>query len=101
MTDQLTSEKCAEFKEPGDWSMSPYTACATCGVMRRDHQKAPLASNERAAFEAWCSQSALFLDWTRFGDGYAKPRTDLAWTAWKAARAAAETNLTEKTPGGA
>lgn len=38
---------------------------------------------QHSAFEQWCKHSGLIQDWTRYGNGYAKPRTELAWQAWK------------------
>ena len=40
---------------------------------------------ERAAFEAWIKETGAFTDWTRYGDGYAKPLVDRTWRAWQAA----------------
>ena len=58
--------------------------CHLFGLLRR---AAPPPADERSAFEQWCKDSGHFTDWTRYGDGYAKPLTDRAWKCWQAARA--------------
>ena len=41
--------------------------------------------DDRKAFEIWIVQSGAFTDWSRYGDGYAKPLVERTWQAWKAA----------------
>lgn len=40
---------------------------------------------EREAFEGWVKESGAFTDWSRCGEGYAKPLVDRTWRAWRAA----------------
>lgn len=42
-------------------------------------------NKSREAFEAWVKASGSFTDWSRHGDGYAKPLVDRAWHGWCAA----------------
>jgi hypothetical protein len=50
-----------------------------------DSEPAGPSEDMRGAFEQWVKESGAFTDWTRFGNGYAKPLVDRAWQAWRAA----------------
>jgi len=42
----------------------------------------PEREDERKRFEAWVKKTGSFTEWTRYGDGYAKPLVQRTWWAW-------------------